>query len=108
MEVPLSGQTHDPHLVNECICPDDVVPLLWVGLLHVDGPGGLSRARESNNHDHLVGRFNVTTSVYYTLLYHHWHVAVSWDAQEQQNNMAKHTNKGIQLVGLKKIGIRNK
>ena len=53
--VPLPGQPHHPHLVNEGVCADDVVALLRVSLLHVDGPSGFTGARQSYYHHHLWG-----------------------------------------------------
>ena len=55
MVVPLPGQPHHSHLVDERVRADDVVALLRVAFLHVDGPRGLASARQSHNHHHLWG-----------------------------------------------------
>ena len=51
--VALTGKAHHTHFVNEGVCADDVVTLLWMGLLHVDAPSRLSNTRQTNYHDHL-------------------------------------------------------
>ena len=53
MVVVLARQTVDPHLVYQGVGTYDVVALLWVLLVHLEPPRGLTSPRQTHYHDDL-------------------------------------------------------